>query len=114
MCISIAIANILTPSGSWAGHFRSHDLSLGVHSLNHDGKERLEFVAISEGEERIGSHVFDMEFMTDHMDDKGLVRFVNVLWIERREGVAYRRGLGHIVKSAWDESKKKEVDIVLG
>jgi hypothetical protein len=114
MCIGIAIANILTPSGSWAGHFRSHDLSLGVHSLNHDGKERLEFVAISEGEERNGSHVFDMEFMIEHMDDKGLVRFVNVLWIERREGVAYRRGLGHIVKSAWDESKKKEADIVLG
>lgn len=46
--------------------------------------------------------------------------FVNVLWVERREGVAYRRGLGRVRREAWDggveavEEGEREVDVLLG
>jgi hypothetical protein len=110
----IAIANIFDRSGSWAGHFRSNDMNLGLKSRNHDGREALEFIAISEGSEHGGSHVFDMEYASKHMDEQGTLRFVNVLWIEWVEGIAYRRGLGHIVRSAWDRQVKEGVDVRLG
>lgn len=110
----LAIANIYDKTGNWAGHFRSHDMNLGLNSENYDGQEPLEFIAISEGSERGGSHVFDMVYARNHMDDGGTLKFVNVLWIEWKEGIAYRRGLGHIVKSAWDSEVKEEVEVCLG
>jgi hypothetical protein len=110
----LAIANIYDGEGSWAGHFRSHDMDLGLKSRNHDGQESLEFIAISEGSEHGESHVFDMEYAKQHMDEQGRLRFVNVLWIEWVDGIAYRRGLGHIVKIAWDRQLKEEVDVCLG
>jgi len=110
----IAIANILDNNGAWAGHFRSHDMKLGLDSENHDGHEKLEFIAISTGSERYGSHVFDMQYFVQHWDADKKVEFVNVLWIERIDGIAYRRGLGHVVKSAWERQATEMVDVVLG
>ncbi|KAI6713868.1 heterokaryon incompatibility protein [Diplocarpon mali] len=45
--------------------------------------------------------------------------FVNVLWIERRDGVAYRKGLGRIGSGAWERglaglgAEERWVDVVL-
>ncbi|KAH7346850.1 heterokaryon incompatibility protein-domain-containing protein [Rhexocercosporidium sp. MPI-PUGE-AT-0058] len=57
-------------------------------------------------------------------DDEGFDRgemyeFVNVLWIERRGGVAYRKGLGRAGRRSWEEGVKvveegeREVDVLL-
>ncbi|KAJ4989541.1 hypothetical protein SVAN01_04918 [Stagonosporopsis vannaccii] len=41
-------------------------------------------------------------------------RFYNVLWIERRNGIAYRKELGLVWADAWDNAGPEDVDIVLG
>ncbi len=47
--------------------------------------------------------------------------FVNVLWVERREGIAYRRAIGRVSKAVWErgvtnlaDEQEKEVDVLLG
>jgi hypothetical protein len=40
--------------------------------------------------------------------------FYNVLSVEWQDGVAYRIGIGRILKAAWKASSYKRVDIVLG
>ncbi|PMD14869.1 hypothetical protein NA56DRAFT_754519 [Hyaloscypha hepaticicola] len=38
----------------------------------------------------------------------------HVLWIEWEDGIAYRRGLGRVLKEAWDRMATDEIDLVLG
>ncbi|GJN68897.1 hypothetical protein PLICBS_002942 [Purpureocillium lilacinum] len=110
----IAVGNIWSRSDRWVGEFRAHDGWLGVQSSNYDGDEKLEFIAISTAMERKGSYVFSMERFEENMDSDEIIDIVNVLWIERIAGVAYRRGIGHILQKAWDAQAKDEVDILLG
>ncbi|KAH7328426.1 tol related protein [Stachybotrys elegans] len=110
----IAVGNVLTRGGKWCGEFRSHDGWLGIQTNNYEGEEKLEFIAISTATERRGSHVFDMVRFEESMDEDGMVDIVNVLWVERIGGVAYRRGLGHILQGAWDAQAKDEFDVLLG
>lgn len=45
----------------------------------------------------------------------GLVeRFYYVLWIQWENGIAYRRGLGRVLKDAWEREVVDEIDLVLG
>lgn len=110
----ISVGNIWSKTNRWAGQFRAHDGWLGIQSSNFDGEEKLEFIAISTATERRGSHVFDVERFEEHMDADEMVDIVNVLWIERITGVAYRRGIGHILQKVWDTQAKDELDILLG
>ncbi|KAL6869417.1 hypothetical protein ACO1O0_000743 [Amphichorda felina] len=110
----VAVGNIWSKTNRWAGTLRSHDGWLGIQSSNYDGDEALEFVAISAATERRGSHLFTPEQFAANRDTGDFVDVVNVLWIERIGGVAYRRGLGHILQKAWDAQPKEEVDVLLG
>lgn len=40
--------------------------------------------------------------------------FYNVLWIERKDGVAYRRACGRILKPIWERSVAGETEVTLG
>ncbi|KAK0714400.1 heterokaryon incompatibility protein-domain-containing protein [Apiosordaria backusii] len=40
--------------------------------------------------------------------------FYNVLWVERRDGVAYRRGIGRVWKEGWHRQNFETRDIILG
>ncbi|KAH6876404.1 heterokaryon incompatibility protein-domain-containing protein [Thelonectria olida] len=40
--------------------------------------------------------------------------FMNVLWVSWDDGVAYRRGVGRVQRSAWEAVKKADVSLVLG
>lgn len=110
----IAVGNIYDRGGRWAGQFRSHDAWLGIQTSNHDGEEKLEFIALSEASERGGSHVFDEEVLRGVQDSDGNIDFVNVLWIERVGEVCYRRGMGHIILTVWSALAKERVPILLG
>lgn len=112
--LPIAVGSIWSKSGRWIGEFRAHDGWLGVQSSNYEGEEKLEFIAISSAMERKGSYVFPMDKFEENMDEDGVVHFVNVLWVERISGVAFRRGIGHILQKAWDTDAVNEVDIYLG
>ena len=41
-------------------------------------------------------------------------KWVDVLWIEWKGQVAYRRGAGKVWMDAWEQASPKEVDIILG
>ncbi|KAK4067767.1 hypothetical protein Trihar35433_6327 [Trichoderma harzianum] len=110
----LAIGNIWSKSGKWIGEFRAHDAWIGVQTSNHDGGEKLEFIAISTGMERKGSFIFTPEKFEENKDADGILDFVNVLWIERIGSVCYRRGIGHILLKAWNAQVRDQVDIVLG
>ena len=43
-----------------------------------------------------------------------LIDVCDVLWVEWEDGIAYRRGLGRMLKSAWYAVKIEEIDLVLG
>ncbi|KFH48962.1 hypothetical protein ACRE_002540 [Hapsidospora chrysogenum ATCC 11550] len=110
----VAVGNIWSKSNQWSGSVRAHDGWLGIQSSNYEGDEALEFIAISTATERRGSHVFTEEQFAANRDAGDFVDVVNVLWIERIGGVAYRRGLGHVLQKAWDAQPKQEVDVLLG
>jgi len=40
--------------------------------------------------------------------------FVNVLWIERKEDVAYRKAVGRVAKQVWESLEKETIVVVLG
>ncbi|PHH64661.1 hypothetical protein CDD81_4102 [Ophiocordyceps australis] len=110
----LAVGNIWSTAGKWIGELRAHDAWLGVQSSNYDGQEKLEFIAISIAMERRASYVFSLDRFEENMDKDEIVEFVNVLWIERIAGIAYRRGLGHVLLEAWEAQAGNEVDILLG
>jgi hypothetical protein len=110
----VAVGDILLSRNRWVGQFRAHDGWLGVQSSNYDGDERLEFIAVSTAMERRGSHVFPPERFEEFVDEDGILDIVNVLWVERIGGVAYRRGVGHVLLKAWEAHARDEVDILLG
>ncbi|PNP50919.1 hypothetical protein THARTR1_08540 [Trichoderma harzianum] len=110
----LAIGNIWSKNNKWIGEFRAHDAWIGVQTSNHDGGEKLEFIAISTGMERKGSFIFTPEKFEENKDADGILDFVNVLWIERIGSVCYRRGIGHILLKAWNAQVRDQVDIVLG
>lgn len=45
---------------------------------------------------------------------KSYYEFVNVLWIEWKDDIAYRKALGKVMKSAWDRKNPEMIDLVLG
>jgi hypothetical protein len=40
--------------------------------------------------------------------------FVNVLWVEWEDGIAYRKAYGRVMKSAWEAQNLESIDLVLG
>ncbi|KAK4197917.1 hypothetical protein QBC40DRAFT_256576 [Triangularia verruculosa] len=40
--------------------------------------------------------------------------FYNVLWIERKGGIAHRRAAGHVAKQVWEANCKEKSRVVLG
>ena len=42
-----------------------------------------------------------------------IIEFYYVLWIGWKDGIAYRKGLGRVMKEAWDRDATEEIDLVL-
>jgi hypothetical protein len=43
-----------------------------------------------------------------------LFEFYNVLWIEWKGNVAYRKALGRVLKITWEQVDRELIDVVLG
>ena len=43
-----------------------------------------------------------------------IIEFYYVFWIEWKDGIASRKGLGRVMKEAWDREATEEIDLVLG
>ena len=75
-----------------------------------------EFIAISEGSMQLSKDETrfktEVELLGPFLNGK--YEFYNVLYISRRDGIAYREALGRVKKLAWEAANPKEIDVVLG
>jgi hypothetical protein len=49
-----------------------------------------------------------------HNQEESICEFYNILWVERREGIAYRRACGWVPKYVWEAHSKGLVEVKLG
>jgi hypothetical protein len=81
----------------------------------HQGRcELIEISAGSVKDQQIEERCFDEWNKSGCPRKKGHYDFINVLWIERVDGVAYRKALGRIKKDVWERVAKEKINITLG
>jgi hypothetical protein len=123
--ISIALncpaVRLTTSDCSWAGILRLNCLPfdcgdfLSQHRRIEGG--RCELIEISAGsvEDRANN-----PSSFDEWDERGcgrrdgLYEFINVLWIERIEGIAYRKVLGRVRRDVWEDEARASIKVTLG
>jgi hypothetical protein len=112
---------LLTQQGEWAGFLRLNGTSYSEDDSGDGVIQRdaglLELIEISEGEvqnQPIEEKSFDEWNREGCPRYSGLYKFVNVLWIEWEDGVAYRKALGRVEKSIWQRVATERIDITLG
>jgi hypothetical protein len=54
------------------------------------------------------------EFSTCRQGPDWRYKCYNFLWIEWKDGIAYRRALGRVFQDYWDNAEKEEIDVHLG
>jgi hypothetical protein len=104
-----------TTFGRWAGVLRFPCKDDELATLMKQG--RMELIEISAGSvlnQKIEERSFDEWNVSSCPRYKGLYEFVNVLWIEWRGDVAYRKALGRVKKSAWRRLNKDKINVTLG
>jgi len=52
--------------------------------------------------------------LSEHPKVSDVYEYYNVLWIKWGNGVAYRHGLGRVLKSVWEAQGLETVEVVLG
>jgi len=81
-------------------------------------KEILELVAISQGYAYNSAPSSRNTILEWHHPERPknseTYQFYNVLCIKREDSIAYRRGIGHVLKDAWERQKLEMIDLILG
>lgn len=54
----------------------------------------------------------EMDIFPELRDEK-FYHFYNVLWVEREDGICYRKAVGRVMKDAWERQDLQLVDITL-
>jgi hypothetical protein len=79
---------------------------------------KYELIAISRVSVRTDDpdcHTFsEWEHFNSRPEVGELYEFYNVLWIEWEDGIAYREGLGRILKLMWEKHSSEVIDVTLG
>jgi len=95
--------------------------SLFVSQHEYETGDQCELIAISKGslrkrepDEYTPIKLFEEVDAFPELIDKKLYEFYNVLWIEWKDGIAYRKALGRVTKEAWERQDLEEADILLG
>lgn len=102
----------------WSGILQLHS-SDQLLPDNDFSSNPCELVVISEGYMIEGSSgiyvIVEWEF---EERPKGAIgtkyEFFNVLWVEWEDGIAYRKGYGRVMKSAWEAQGPEMIDLTLG
>ncbi|PQE06015.1 heterokaryon incompatibility protein [Rutstroemia sp. NJR-2017a BBW] len=123
-----------TMNGTWAGALNfqspeqetssisdsmsdSSDASIAVHLTT------IELVAISKGcTVRMRPNLEEWRYLCPELDHEGVpniyrenpYEFYNCLWVEWKDGIAYRKALGRVEKSMWEGLELEEIELILG
>ena len=109
------IYSLRTSEGTWAGVIYVHHSPESASEEN----QQCELVLISGGwalEDWDDIHRSWLpEWNQEERPRSGVCyHFYHVLWIEWQDNVAYRKGLGRVVKNIWDDLPKDEIELYLG
>ncbi|KAN0095123.1 HET domain containing protein [Hyaloscypha variabilis] len=107
--------------GTWIGALRLQTrLPIKTSDDSRDSEAMIacELVAISAGYAIEGARAYaldEWDFKERPKASKGeKYEFYNVLWVEWKDGIAYRKALGRVMKSAWEAQDLEWIDLVLG
>ncbi|KAL6710830.1 hypothetical protein ACN47E_007887 [Coniothyrium glycines] len=112
---------LTTISGQWAGVLRLNcvpngaDAYLQDHHISEGGC--CELIEISAGfveNQDVDAKSFDEWYRIGCPRHDGRYEFVNVLWIEWVDNIAYRKALGRVKKDVWVQEAKDRIAITLG
>ncbi|GKU06487.1 tol protein [Fusarium langsethiae] len=108
-----AVVDLCNCEQFWVGCLRIQTRTILWRLLTK--KVECELVAISRG--YIDSSAGGWPRLDEHdaLKSRGLENyaFYNVLFIERKDGVAYRQGIGRVDKSAWEAESRQEINLLL-
>lgn len=122
------VVKLMDGSGVWAGALRLNlDLyddipdeyykAEDIHKEAANALVLLEFIEISRGEvenqitERVS---FDEWYWPECPRYSGLYKFYNVMCIEWKDGIAYRKAVGRVVDHVWERIATEEIDVTIG
>ncbi|KAG4423904.1 hypothetical protein IFR04_002899 [Cadophora malorum] len=116
---------LICTNRAWAGiltlHHKVRDRLFSCDLSNEEAAQKPstgELVAISTGCAIEGQGACDMDEWEHPDRPKGpegsKYEFYNVLWVEWKDGIAYRKGCGRVMKSAWEDEEREWIDLVLG
>jgi hypothetical protein len=57
---------------------------------------------------------FDEWYRPGFPGQEGLYEFYNVMWVERNNGIVYRKALGRVVKATWEAAALERIELTLG
>ena len=117
LCVPIRDAN-----DAWVGILRvpNEEILASVRLEKTDTileSRPLEFIALSRGyadASRKEEPGLDEWLLEERPVTKGLYEFYNVMWIEWKNGIAYRIALGRILREVWEGQNLEWVDVTLG
>ncbi|KAK0758527.1 hypothetical protein N5P37_008926 [Trichoderma harzianum] len=114
--------NLCLSDGAWAGVLFDDRLD---QRFPQKSGERCEVIAIAEG--RVLNPAFDVYFPERAMARRAIFpgerlsdrsdfcyEFYSILWIGWDKGVAYRRGIGRVLKTVWEKMEREEIEVTLG
>ncbi|KAF2822345.1 HET-domain-containing protein [Ophiobolus disseminans] len=109
------VFSLLDEAGKYVGHVRSGI----IEESDMPTGEICEAIVLSAGvarEDKWGStkaKIMELA-LQDELKALETYEFYNVMWIEREDGIAYRKAVGRVWKTTWDAGPSERVDIVLG
>jgi hypothetical protein len=137
LCSSRVFCSLRDRQGRWAGILNLNDIAkksigqtpLGTTAYYRAAPEQIptgiecELIAISRGRARneVGwwaatyfSNTLEEWLFNERPKDAQYYEFYNVLWVERINGIAYRKALGRVVRDTWDKVASTPADMLLG
>jgi len=113
-------ASLRDKDGRWVGYMNFHDQDAQDALPKFDATSftghLLEVVAISQGYalHRVFCSDLDELDLAEHPKVSDRYEYYNVLWIKWENGIAYRHGIGRVLKSIWESHGIETVEVVLG
>lgn len=107
-------ARLRDQEGTWAGALRLHnEADLASLTTELPSGPRIELVAISRGQ--IPNNLTADAPLEERPKMSKLYEFYNALWIEWKDGIAYRKAHGRVRRDMWEKHRGLEtVALVLG